>query len=102
MIRLFVVHCLLFVHVTVWGMLHPIEVKGYKFFDSVTGEEFVVRGIDYYPRPNYGDLNQNSLDLFANQHRNIWGRDIEYLKNLNVNVIRLYAVDASQNHDEFM
>lgn len=98
----FVFLVLLLFQVTGWGMLHPIEVKGYKFFDSVTGEEFVVRGIDYYPRPNYGDLNHNSLDLFSNHHRNIWERDFEYLKNLSVNVVRLYAVDASQNHDEFM
>ena len=98
----FVFQVLLVVRVTAWSMLHPIEVKGYKFFNSVTGEEFVVRGIDYYPRPNYGDLNRNSLDLFSHQHRNIWERDIDYLKRLNVNVVRLYAVDGSQNHDEFM
>jgi hypothetical protein len=82
--------------------LHPIEVQGYKFFDSATGEEFVVRGIDYYPRPNYGDLNHNSLDLFSSQNRHIWERDVVYLQNLKVNVVRLYAVNASQNHDEFM
>lgn len=98
----FIFHLLLIFHVTARNILHPIEVKGYKLFDSVTGDEFLVRGIDYYPRPNYGDLNQNSLDLFSNRYRHIWERDVEYLKQLNVNVIRLYAVNASENHDDFM
>ncbi|GAX10076.1 hypothetical protein FisN_2Lh345 [Fistulifera solaris] len=89
-------------HVTTSSPLPTIEVQGYKFFDSHTGEEFVVRGIDYYPRPNYGDLNHNSLDLFSSQYRHIWERDVVYLQNLKVNVVRLYAVNASLNHDEFM
>ena len=54
--------------------LNPIEIKGYKLFDSITGEEFVVRGIDYYPRPNHGDLNHNSLDLFGETNHSIWER----------------------------
>lgn len=82
--------------------LAPLEIKGYKFFDSETGCEVVVRGIDYYPRPNSGDLNRNSLDLFTEGHRNIWERDIPFLQELGVNAIRLYAVDAMENHDAFM
>jgi hypothetical protein len=82
--------------------LAPVEIKGYKFFDSETGREVVVRGIDYYPRPNSGDLNHNSLDLFTEGHRHIWERDIPYLHELGVNAIRLYAVDATENHDAFM
>lgn len=82
--------------------LNPIEIKGYKFFDSVTGEELVIRGIDYYPRPNTGELNANSLDLFTDKHRRIWERDIPYLQELGVNAIRLYAVDPEEDHDAFM
>lgn len=82
--------------------LNPIQIVGYKLFDSVTGDEFAVRGIDYYPRPNHGDLNQNSLDLFTEEHRHIWERDIPYLQELGVNAVRLYAVDAEQDHDAFM
>lgn len=100
MIRLLLALLLLF-QVAAQAQLPPIQVKGYKFFDSV-GKEFVVRGIDYYPRPNSGDWNHNSLDLFTHRNNIIWERDVEYLKNLNVNVIRLYAVNASENHDEFM
>ena len=97
--------CLLTAHSSRSGKvlaLNPIQVQGYKFFDSVTGQEFVVRGIDYYPRPNQGDLNHNSLDLFTAEHRHIWERDIPYMEELGVNAVRLYAVNASENHDAFM
>jgi hypothetical protein len=82
--------------------LAPVEIKGYNFFDSITGREVVVRGIDYYPRPNSGALNDNSLDLFTEEHRHIWERDIPYFQELGVNAIRLYAVDAMKNHDAIM
>ncbi|CAB9522078.1 3-beta-glucanosyltransferase [Seminavis robusta] len=82
--------------------LNPVEIKGYKFFDSGSGDEFVVRGIAYDPRPNSGALNRNSVDYFTEEHRNIWERDIPYLKSLGVNAVRIYAVDSSKNHDAFM
>jgi hypothetical protein len=82
--------------------LAPVEIKGYKFFDTETGRELVIRGIDYYPRPNAGDLNRNNVDLFTEKHRHIWERDIPYLQELGVNAIRLYSVDAKENHDAFM
>jgi hypothetical protein len=82
--------------------LNPLVIKYTKFFDSVTGNEVLIKGVDYYPRPNHGDLNKNSLDLFSNLHSNIWERDMVYLKALGVNAIRLYSVNATQNHDEFM
>ena len=43
--------------------LAPIVIKGYKFFNSETGENVLIKGIDYYPRPNTGDLDDNNLDL---------------------------------------
>jgi len=82
--------------------LNPAVIKGYKFFDSGTGEEIVIRGIAYNPRPNTGDLDKNSVDYFTEEHRGIWERDIPYLKALGVNAVRLYAVDHTKNHDGFM
>ena len=82
--------------------LNPIVVKGYKFFDSVTGEEFVVKGVDYYPRTNFGPYDINSYDYFSNKNKAIWERDIPYFKGLGVNAIRLYSVDPEQKHDLFM
>jgi beta-glucosidase/6-phospho-beta-glucosidase/beta-galactosidase len=82
--------------------LPPVEIQSYKLFESGTGEEVVVKGIDYYPRPNAGDLNVNSMDLFTEKHRATWERDIPFLQELGVNAVRLYAVTASENHDAFM
>jgi len=82
--------------------VNPLEIKGYKFFDHVSGDEVVIKGIDYYPRPNDGKLNFNSLDYFTDEHRDLWKRDIAYFEELGVNAIRLYAVDPDKNHDSFM
>lgn len=84
------------------SLLPPIEILNYKFFNSATGEEFIVKGIDYYPRPNKGDLNANSVDFFTDEHSHIWERDIPFLQELGVNAVRLYAVNATANHDAFM
>lgn len=81
--------------------MNPIEIRGYKFFDTVTGDEFRIRGIDYYPRPNAGDLNHNSLDYFTEEHRHIWERDLPFLQQLGVNAIRIYAINSYANHDAF-
>lgn len=81
----------------------PIVVKGKKFFNSATGEYFPVKGINYYPRPNAGELGEGgSRDYFTEEMRPIWERDVEHFKNLNVNVVRLYAVDPGADHDSFM
>jgi 1,3-beta-glucanosyltransferase GAS5 len=81
----------------------PAEVHGKKFFDSYTGKYLPIKGISYYPRPNEGELTvTNSIDYFTEEYRHIWERDIEQFKALNVNAVRLYAVDPSKNHDGFM
>ncbi len=81
--------------------LNPIEIRGYKFFDTVTGEEFRIRGIDYYPRPNRGELNHNSMDYLTEEHRYIWERDLIHLQRLGINAIRIYSIEAKFNHDAF-
>ena len=80
----------------------PIIIKGYKFFNSRTGENVLIKGIDYYPRPNEGVLNQNSVDFFTEEYRHIWERDIKEFKELGLNAIRLYAVDPDEDHSAFM
>lgn len=80
----------------------PIVIKGYKFFNSITGENILIKGIDYYPRPNTGDLNVNSNDFFTEQYRHIWERDILQFQALGINAIRLYSVDPKEDHSAFM
>jgi len=83
--------------------LDPIVVKGNHFFNSVTGEYFPVKGIAYYPRPNTGNLSiANSVDFFTDEYMDLWQADIENFKALHVNTIRIYAVDPSKSHINFM
>ncbi len=82
---------------------NPIVLKGKRFFDSLSGSYFAIKGIAYYPRPNDGDLvESNSVDFFTDEYMDLWMADIEYMKQLGVNTIRIYAVDPSKNHDAFM
>ncbi|TDZ39902.1 1,3-beta-glucanosyltransferase gel1 [Colletotrichum sidae] len=58
-------------------------------------ERFYIRGIDYQP----GGSSKN-VDPLADT--SICERDIPYFEKLGVNVIRVYSVDNSKNHDECM
>lgn len=81
----------------------PIVIKGKKFYNKLTGSYVPIIGVNYYPRPNAGNLTQtNSIDFFTKDYRNIWERDIEYFKQLNVNVVGLYAVAPGEDHEDFM
>jgi 1,3-beta-glucanosyltransferase GAS5 len=82
----------------------PVILQGKRFFKSDTGDYFPVKGIAYYPRPNDGLLSHgsHSVDFFTEEFRHLWEADIEHLKDLGVNTIRIYAVNPSVNHDGFM
>lgn len=57
----------------------PIVVKGKKFFNSATGEYVPIKGIDYYPRPNAGELGEGgSRDYFSEEMRPIWEVRLKY------------------------
>ena len=81
---------------------NPVVITGYKMFEAVTGAPFAAKGVDYYPRPNAGELDENNLDFFTDDHEHLWSKDIEQFKKLGINAIRLYSVDPSKSHDAFM
>jgi 1,3-beta-glucanosyltransferase GAS5 len=82
---------------------NPLVRKGKRFYDSVTGAYFPIKGVAYYPRPNDGELSGNpSVDYYTEDYRVRWEEDIEHFKNLNINALRIYAVDPSQWHESFM
>ncbi|TDH74100.1 hypothetical protein CCR75_002594 [Bremia lactucae] len=86
---------------TAW--VAPIITKGNKFFNSVTGSEFRLKGIAYYPRPNDGEMaNVSNYDWTTDEHEAIWKPHLKVMKDLGVNTIRLYSVDPSKSHDKFM
>ncbi|KAG2783550.1 hypothetical protein PC116_g10501 [Phytophthora cactorum] len=83
--------------------LPPIITKGNKFFDSVTGLEFRMKGMAYYPRPNSGEMaDVGNYDWAADEHEAVWKPHLAVMKDLGVNTIRLYSIDPSVSHDKFM
>jgi len=73
--------------------LEPITVKGNAFFQG--NNRFYVRGIDYQPGGS-----SNLVDPLADPE--ICKRDIAKFKELGTNVVRIYSVDNSANHDTCM
>ncbi|KAJ1918576.1 1 3-beta-glucanosyltransferase gel4 [Mycoemilia scoparia] len=77
--------------------INKLEIKGSKFFDSKTGEEFFFKGIAYQPEVNPDPSKSDPLaDVEGCK------RDLPYLKELGVNSVRVYQTDPSKNHDECM
>ncbi|TMW59266.1 hypothetical protein Poli38472_004335 [Pythium oligandrum] len=89
--------------VVVDAWLPPLVAKGNKFFDSDSGEEFRIKGMAYYPRPNSGELaGVTGYDWTTDDHEDVWGPHLEVMKDLGVNTVRLYSVDPNRPHDKFM
>ncbi|KAI9503684.1 1 3-beta-glucanosyltransferase gel4 [Coemansia spiralis] len=77
--------------------LDPIEIKGSKFFNSKTGEQFFFKGIAYQPRTGLKSPNPDPLaDVDGCK------RDIPIFKELGINSIRVYDVDYNNDHDKCM
>ncbi|KAK3813402.1 MAG: Glucanosyltransferase-domain-containing protein [Benniella sp.] len=76
--------------------LNPIMIKGTEFFDSLTKEQFFIKGVAYQPRspvPDAADPLSRPSDC---------RRDFGLMKELGLNTIRVYQVDPSQSHDGCM
>ncbi|ORX83639.1 hypothetical protein K493DRAFT_239885 [Basidiobolus meristosporus CBS 931.73] len=76
--------------------INPLIIKGSKFFDSVTGDQFYIKGVAYQPSGQTGA----NKDPLANIQT--CTRDIAYFQDLGLNTIRVYQVDNTLNHDACM
>ncbi|KAJ2403863.1 1 3-beta-glucanosyltransferase gel4 [Coemansia sp. IMI 209128] len=77
--------------------LDPIVIKGSKFFNEKTGEQFFFKGMAYQPRAGFkGETMDPLADTVGCK------RDIEVFKDLGINSIRVYEVDYTKNHDTCM
>lgn len=68
--------------------LNPIGIKGTKFFDSVTKNQFFIKGVAYQPRTlttGFSDPLAKPADC---------KRDFGLMKDLGLNTIRVYQVSA--------
>lgn len=87
-----------------------IEIYDNKFFNSVSQEQFFMKGIAYQPKfpdvNEFEDLSENSAeDVYDTEYIDplsdpkICLRDIPYLVKLGVNTIRVYSINPLKNHD---
>ncbi|KAJ3482301.1 hypothetical protein NLG97_g7609 [Lecanicillium saksenae] len=75
---------------TLASALDPIEVVGNKFFNK-DGSQFFLKGVAYQLRPHDPLIDTEQCK-----------RDASLMKELGVNSIRVYHVDASADHDGCM
>jgi hypothetical protein len=99
--------------------IDPIVIKGSKFFYKTNGTQFFMNGVAYQRESN-SDLRlvfslqvAEGVNTNTSQTDNLdytdplsdetaCKRDIEYLKKLKTNTIRVYAVDPTKDHDGCM
>ncbi|KAL6453862.1 LOW QUALITY PROTEIN: PGA5 1 [Candida maltosa Xu316] len=80
-----------------------ITIAGNKFFES--DNQFFIKGIAYQKSRQEGEVYDTSkephyIDPLANPFTCL--RDLEYLKELGVNVVRVYQISPTANHDVCM
>lgn len=82
--------------------LPSIEVVGNKFFYANNGSQFLIRGIAY--QANFDNsTNGGSVDYTDPlADPSACKRDVQYFAKSNTNVLRVYAVDPENDHDECM
>jgi hypothetical protein len=74
--------------------IDPIIIKGTKFFNSKTGEEFIIKGVAYQPGGS------GKQDPIANTQQ--LANAIPLFKDLGINTIRVYEAYPNLDHDKGM
>ncbi|KAJ2719079.1 1 3-beta-glucanosyltransferase gel4, partial [Coemansia sp. Cherry 401B] len=77
--------------------IDPLVIKGSKFFNSKSGEQFFIKGVDYQP-----DITSTSQIRDPLADKAGCTRDLPFLKDLGVNAIRVYQTEPFGNHDDCM
>mmetsp|Transcript_98855 Transcript_98855/g.250894 ORF Transcript_98855/g.250894 Transcript_98855/m.250894 type:complete len:628 (-) Transcript_98855:294-2177(-) len=98
--------------------VNPIVIKGNFLYDSVTGKRFFAKGTSYNPRMESYDPNGRSkgkpcaagnavktsytADVISDSNEQRWTEDLKAIANMGANTIRLFNIDAGQDHTKFM
>ncbi|RYP72000.1 hypothetical protein DL771_004469 [Monosporascus sp. 5C6A] len=89
-----------------WSTIPDIEIYGQHFFYTNNGSQFYMKGVAYqqgYQPTGTRKRQDNGVrytDPLANA--DTCARDIPYMKQIFTNVIRVYAIDPTADHDDCM
>ncbi|KAF2690509.1 carbohydrate-binding module family 43 protein [Lentithecium fluviatile CBS 122367] len=86
-----------------WSSIPEIEVYGQHFFYTNNGTQFFLKGVAYQQNysPN-GTTSENATYTDPLADGDACRRDIPYLKQIFTNVLRVYAIDPTKDHDDCM
>lgn len=95
----------LFFLVSAVSAIATIEIHGNKFFNSTDGAQFFIKGVAYQRARKEGIVYDSRfqtgyIDSLAEPLLCL--RDLELLRELGVNTVRVYQIDPAQNHDVCM
>ncbi|KHC40280.1 hypothetical protein MGO_00221 [Candida albicans P76055] len=85
--------------------IETIKVIGNKFFECESGHQFFIKGIAYQKTRQEGEIYDTTkephyIDPLANPFTCL--RDLDYLKELGINLVRVYQIHPNANHDVCM
>ena len=68
------------------------------------GRPFLARGVTYSPAPIGFDVSSasSSMDFFSSENEPIWRRDLPVMRDMGINTIRVYSLEQSAQHTEFL
>ncbi|KAH7398242.1 Glucanosyltransferase-domain-containing protein [Pyrenochaeta sp. MPI-SDFR-AT-0127] len=78
--------------------VHPVEVRGQDFVDTVTNQRLMIIGVDYQPGGQAGYKPQDGKDALTDG--DVCLRDAAVMQKLGVNTIRVYNVDPTLDHSQ--
>ncbi|KAI0127414.1 Glucanosyltransferase-domain-containing protein [Xylariales sp. AK1849] len=88
-----------------WQTIPAIQASGQHFFYSNNGSQFFLKGVAYQQNYNANgstadDTNTQYTDPLADG--TACARDIPFMKQIYTNIIRVYALDPTKDHDDCM
>lgn len=81
---------------TIAYAVHPVEVRGQDFVDTVTEKRLMIVGVDYQPGGQGAYKPSQGVDALTDA--DICLRDATIMQKLGVNTIRVYNVDPTLDH----
>lgn len=81
-----------------WGTT-KVEIDGREM--KVNGERFVMKGMCYTPTA-IGSAPDYKYDYYTAEDKRVWTKDVDRMRAMGVNTVRIFGWDADADHSEFM